>query len=370
MGIIRAITSATSGTLADQWKDIIVPEAFTEHMVMVPGIIQETNNGRGSNTSFSDGVITNGSKIFVPENTVAVIFDSGKIEQFITTPGSYEYYDGEKSIFNGDKVKDTLMSQISDRVGFGGQPSTQKKVSFINLREIRGIKFGTHGALMYNDLFYGTDLSIMSYGTISLQVVDSKRFIQNFIPANITRYTFDDSKARSQILAEFLQSYMVTMNSMSSKYRISQLPAQSNEISKSVAGDVDNAGTWPERFGFKLVRVAIENIEFSPESHELVKQFSSRKMNVKAYDNVSKKSADIAAQQKISQGIQNNGLGEGGGMLYGMNMAQNLGPNAESKSTLSINDQIETLKKLKGLLDAGILSQEEFDIKKKEIMGM
>lgn len=36
-----------------------------------------------------------------------------------------------------------------------------------------------------------------------------------------------------------------------------------------------------------------------------------------------------------------------------------------------INDeQIETIKKLKDLLDLGVLSQEEFDAKKKEILGL
>lgn len=36
----------------------------------------------------------------------------------------------------------------------------------------------------------------------------------------------------------------------------------------------------------------------------------------------------------------------------------------------SIDQQIETLKKLKSLLDAGILTQEEFDAKKKEVMNL
>ena len=36
---------------------------------------------------------------------------------------------------------------------------------------------------------------------------------------------------------------------------------------------------------------------------------------------------------------------------------------------MSMDEQIETMKKLKELLDVGILSQEEFDLKKKEIMG-
>ena len=62
-----------------------------------------------------------------------------------------------------------------------------------------------------------------------------------------------------------------------------------------------------------------------------------------------------------------------GGMLFGMNLAQSVMPNGEMKSNesaMSLDEQIETLKKLKELMDMGILSQEEFDKKKKEIMGL
>lgn len=41
-----------------------------------------------------------------------------------------------------------------------------------------------------------------------------------------------------------------------------------------------------------------------------------------------------------------------------------------AKSVCSLDEQIEALKKLKELLDAGIITQEEFDTKKKQIMGI
>ena len=67
MGLVQAFKGALGGTFADQWKDIITAGYFDEHTVVVPGILKQTNNGRGSNYSGSNGVITNGSKIFVPE---------------------------------------------------------------------------------------------------------------------------------------------------------------------------------------------------------------------------------------------------------------------------------------------------------------
>lgn len=373
MGILKAFTNAVDGTFADQWKDLISADSFDEHTVVVPGHLKSTNNGRGSNTNGSDGVISNGSKIFVPENTAAFIFSQSGIENIITTPGGYEYQDGEDSIFNGDGVKKSIFKQVADRVGYGGISSSQKEIAFVNLREIRDIKFGTRGPQVYNDIFYGCDLEIYAYGSFTLKVVDAEKFIKNFVPANVTYYSFDDKNVRAQVSSDFIQSFITALNSLSSSYRISQLPAHSNEISQQIAQDAFNAGTWKERFGFEIIQISIENIEFSPESRELVNKYNANKMNLKAYEDISQKASDISAQQKIAMGVQNNGFGDVGGMFLGMNMAQNITPNAEVKSnqpTMSFDEQIEALKKLKELVDMGVISQEEFDKKKKEIMGL
>ena len=46
------------------------------------------------------------------------------------------------------------------------------------------------------------------------------------------------------------------------------------------------------------------------------------------------------------------------------------GNGTDQKEKLSYDEQIDVLNKLKALLDAGILTQEEFDAKKKEILGL
>lgn len=43
---------------------------------------------------------------------------------------------------------------------------------------------------------------------------------------------------------------------------------------------------------------------------------------------------------------------------------------SDKKEQLTYEEQIDTLNKMKALLDAGILTQEEFDAKKKEILGL
>lgn len=373
MGILKAFTSAVGGTLADQWKELITAGSFDEHTVVTPGCLKSTNNGRGSNTNGSDGVLSNGSKIFVPENTAAFIFSQSGIENIITTPGGYEYKEGESSLFNGDGFKKSVLKQAADRIGYGGISSSQKEIAFVNLREIRDIKFGTKGPQVYNDIFYGCDLEVYAYGSFTLKVVNAEKFIRNFVPANVSYYSFDDNKVRAQVSSDFIQSFIVALNSLSSSYRISQLPAHANEISQQIAQDRFNAGTWNDRFGFEIVQISIENIELSPESRALVHKYNTNKMNLKAYEDIPQKASNISAQQKIASGVQKNGFGDMGGMLFGMNMAQSISPNGEVKSNpsvMSFEEQIEALKKLKELVDIGALSQDEFDKKKREIMGL
>lgn len=374
MSIIQAFTGALGGTFADQWKDIITAGLFDERTAVAPGVLKQTNNGRGTNYNGSMGVISNGSKIFVPENTAAFIFSQAGIEAILTQAGGYEYQNGQSSIFNGDGVMESIVGQVAARVGFGGQTSDQKQIAFVNLREIRGIKFGTRGPLVYNDLFYGTDLEITAFGTFSLRIVNVETFIRNFVPANVFHYSFSTPEARQQLVSEFIQSFTVALNSLSSTFRVSQLPSQAHAIAAQISAGGLGAGSWAKRFGIEVVNVGIENIEFTPEARELVKQYSTNRMNLKAYEGVSQQSSNISAQQKIAQGVQAHGLGDGGGTLFGMNLAQGMntqtGAQASQATMLSFDEQIETVKKMKELMDAGLLSEEEFAAKKREIMRL
>lgn len=394
MGILNSVFDSVGGTLADQWKDIIIPGSFDEQTVVAPGIRRSSQNGRGANYGNS-GVLSNGSIIQVPEGTAGFIYSRSGIEQVISEPGGYEYRDGQLSVFDKqDRAQagfsKILLDQVGERIAFSGMTPDEKRICFVNLREVRGVKFGTRGPLAYNDLFYGADLEIHAFGNLSLQVTDPVAFMRDFVPAGTYSYSFAKPAAREQLVAEFLHSFIGAVNALSRDYRISQLPAQGAAIVDAIMFEDNNAATWEKRFGLRLTSVAIESIDFSDASRELVRRYSEKKMDVSAYEGISEHAANVAAQQKIAEGIRDKGLGDAGGMLFGMNLAGGLDPRNASQATGAatqapaapepapapaapapdLDAQIETLKKLKELLDAGILSQEEFDAKKKQVLGL
>ena len=85
MGLIKAITGAVGGVLADQWKEFFYCDALDSDTLMVKG--QKRISKRSSNTKGSENVISNGSGIAVADGQCMIIVDQGKIVEFCAEPG-------------------------------------------------------------------------------------------------------------------------------------------------------------------------------------------------------------------------------------------------------------------------------------------
>ena len=365
MGIFNSITDAIGGMIADQFLDAYTAQPFDEYTAISPAVPKD---GEPISTKKSLGVIPNGSRIYVPENTAAIIVDQAGISEVLTEPGGYQFWNGRKTVFVGDSFSEVVKEQMNDRLASGGKLLDDKRILFVNLREIRDVKFGTKGQHAYHDAFYDVDLSIRAFGNFSIKIVDAERFIRNYVPANTEYYSFAEQNAKAQLAAELVQSFLVALNNLTASNRITELPSKAELVSKQIIQD-NIVQSWRERFGIVLVSVAIQNIELSDESRELVNKFASKRMDVKAFEGISQKAADISAQQNITQGIRDHGFGEGTGMIVGMNVAQGLG-DASKTGKMSLDEQMETIRKYKSLLDEGILTEEEFQKKKTEILGL
>ena len=80
MGLIQAAVGSIGGSLADQWKDFYtVPEGLPPTAALFAAVPSGTNAGRGSNTRGSKNIITNGSRIVVPEGYGLLLMQDGGI---------------------------------------------------------------------------------------------------------------------------------------------------------------------------------------------------------------------------------------------------------------------------------------------------
>ena len=87
MGLVKAITGATGGVLADQWKEFIYCDALPADVLMTKG--RKKTTSRSSNTKGDENVISNGSVIAVAPGQCMIISEQGKVVDICAEPGEY-----------------------------------------------------------------------------------------------------------------------------------------------------------------------------------------------------------------------------------------------------------------------------------------
>ncbi|MGL9809526.1 SPFH domain-containing protein [Enterococcus sp. DIV0970a] len=266
MGIIKAATSAIGGGLADQWLEVIEPDNMSDSTVMTKGVKVRRNDKRGSNRKGTEDVITDGSVIHVYPNMMMLLVDGGRIIDYTAEEGYYTVKNElAPSMLNGS-LKDAI-SETFDRFKFGGVTPQKQQVFYINLQEIKGIRFGTSSPLNYFDNFYNAELFLRAHGNYSLRVTDPILFYTNAIPKNKSQVDIND--INEQYLAEFLTALQTAINKMSADgERISYVPSKSMELSKYMGTVLDDS--WRELRGMEIVSVAVASISYTDDSVKLI----------------------------------------------------------------------------------------------------
>ena len=266
MGIIRATFSAIGGGFADQWQEVLEADNMSDTTVFTRGVKVKANDKRNGNRKGTEDTISNGSIIHVYPNQFMMLVEGGKIIDFTAEEGYYKVDNSAApSLFAGqfgEAIKDAFR-----RVKFGGTPSYSQKAYFINLQEIKGIKFGTRSPVNYFDSFYNAELFLRAHGTYSLKITDPVKFYSEAIPKNTDRVEIND--INEQYLSEFLEALTAAINKMSmSGIRISHVASKSTELSRFMATELDEG--WREARGFEVQSVGIASVSYDDESKELI----------------------------------------------------------------------------------------------------
>lgn len=270
MGIIKAFVGAISGGLADQWEEVIEAGDMSDTTVFVKGVKvranDKRNERRSSNKKGTSDLISNGSIIQVKENQFMILTDGGKIVDYTAEPGYFKVDNSSApSLFNGEFGK--AIAESFSRIKFGGVTPLKQEAYFINLQEIKGIKFGTRNPVNYFDNFYNAELFLRAHGTYSIKVTDPIKFYSEVIPKNAERV--DISEINEQYMSEFLEGLTAAMNRMSADgIRISYVASKSTELSKYMATELDEG--WRNMRGFEVQSVGIASVSYDEDSKKLI----------------------------------------------------------------------------------------------------
>lgn len=337
MGLIRAAINSIGGSLGDQWLEVIEPGDMGDGVVFTKGIRSREKDGqkdrRDSNRKGTSDAISNGSIIRVYDNQAALLVDGGKIVDFAAEPGDFKVDDSSlPSIFSGslgDSVKHTF-----ERFKFGGANPTKQEVFYVNLQEIKGIKFGTPNALQYFDNFYNAELFVRTHGNYSIKITDPILFYKEAIPRNATYVKIED--INEQYLSEFLEALQASINQLSMEgLRISNLPAKMPELSRKMRDVLDD--DWTQMRGFEVQAVGISSISYTEDSQELINMRNKGAML-----------GDPSIREGYVQGSIARGLEEAGknpagaaATFMGMGMGMNQGGSYMAQASESNRRQME-----------------------------
>lgn len=382
MGLLQAVKGSIGGTLADQWKDFYtVPDGLPATAALFAAVPRGTNAGRGSNTKGSSNIITNGSKIVVPEGYGLLLFQDGRVTALAAEPGAYEWRSDDlnsKSIFAGDDLVGSLVKQSWERFKFGGQPGSQQAAFFVSLKELPDNRFGTQSEIYWDDGFLNTQVGAVTRGSYTLKIVDPILFVKNYVPATYLQpgqvfdFTDMDNAAAGQLFNEVVGSlapaFSLYTNDPGKGNRITKLQQDSVGFAKSLSDAVEQAYQWRSDRGLAIVKVAIVSIEYDANTKELLK-------TVQRADALTGQRGNANLQASVAQGIQSAGESGGAAGLVGVGMASGMMgigglQQPVAPAAPAAEDPVAKLKKAKEMLDMGLITQSDYDALKAKTLGL
>jgi len=308
--------------------------------------------------------LTLGSQLIVNQSQEAVFVKSGQVVDV--------FGGGTHTLSTGNLP---LLSGIVN-FAFGGKTPFTAEVWYVNKTVKRDMKWGTKAPLQIFDVGVNMPVNVRSFGSWGFRIDNSRSFINQLIGTQMIAMA---DKIEDYFEGEILQKLNTAISKTCIEKRIPilHISAKLSEIAKEVENEIT-----PEfsRFGIEIINFNVQSITIPTDEMQKLQQVYAKKMEVdvlgQSYQMVNSfETAKIAAANEsgaaggMLAGGLGLGMGLGGGMVAGQQIAQNFNTQPQQPSQQVTPDPMESLGKLKKLLDGGLISQEDFDKKKAEILS-
>ena len=263
----------------------------------------------------------------------------------------------------------------------GGISTFNCVVYFIRTAHSQEIEWGTMSPIQYYDDTFG-NLQVKSYGAYKVHVSDSAKLLSKLIGNNIA---FETQEGLNKYFANQFQMHIVNTLSQT----LDALKADGKVIFETVRNVVDMArfiqphiARIVEEYGLALDAFSVASCKVNSDDPEIQKMITDRaRMNYLGANWAAQQQVDIlktVAQNSGAGGLAATGAGIGVGMAAGSifgNMGQQTLQGAPQPVQTPAtppsggNPIMEKLKQAKQLLDMRLISQEDFEAKKKELLS-
>ena len=308
--------------------------------------------------------IQNGGVLVVRESQMAVFVNEGKVAD-VFGPGTHKLSTQTLPVLTYLKNWDKLF-----------ESPFKSDVYFFSTRQQIDQKWGTPQPITIRDKDFGA-VRLRAFGNFAFRIADPKLFHTEI---SGTRESYGVNDVEGQLRGLLLQNISDAV--ASSGIPFLDLAANQMEFAKALGTQLE-----PEmaKLGLKLEGLTVQSISLPEELQKIMDQ----KIGMGMVGNDMGKFMQYQTAQAIPKfaegsgggsGIAGDAMGLGAGVALGQVLAQNLQAGLQGSATaaapaaaqaaaaLKPEDVMATLEKLGELKAKGILTQEEFDAKKTELL--
>lgn len=261
----------------------------------------------------------------------------------------------------------------------GGISTFNCVVYFVRTAHSQEIEWGTMSPIQYYEDAFG-NLNVKSYGAYKIQISNGAKFLTKLLGNNVD---FETQNGLTKYFANEFQMHIV--NSFSQT--LDKLKDNGKVIFETVRNTVDLANSVTphvanilDDYGLKLISFSVASCKIQSDDPEIQKMITDRaRLRYLGDDWAKQQQVDImkdVANNPGAGGIASAGAGLGmglaaGGAFGGMAQQTFNQPQQQSQQPQqpTAENPMEKLKQLKEMLDMGVITQEDFDEKKKEILS-
>lgn len=243
-------------------------------------------------------------------------------------------------------------------------------IYFYKKTQILNQKWGTPSIIKYMDPLYNFEVGLRAYGNYSFQINDPGHFFVNVIGVGSEYTTTQFRTVMSAKIIEPLTDYFAEAG-----FGYSDIDKERQEIS---AGIRERLLKEFSDLGFDLIDFKIEGTSFDDSTMKRINRIADMTAEAEALKRVGMNYSDQQKLEAMKMAAQNEGggaglgMGMGAGMGMGQMMAGMMGSQQtpqQAPATADPNDPMVKIKKLKEMFELELITKEEYEAKKKEILS-
>lgn len=309
-----------------------------------------------------------GAQLTVRESQAAIFLNEGQIA---------DVYGPGRHVLKTENMP-VLTKLKSWKHGFNSP--FKADVYFVSTRQLTNFKWGTPNPIFVNDPEAGR-VEVRAFGTYFIRVADPKKFYREYAGTS-SILTVDELEDvfRGLVVPKFAEALSESGATAFDIY--SQYSELGETIRPLIQADLDD-------FGLELTKFQITSVSLPPEITDHMKQLAKLKLTSNEnlskmqmmnqmdvdkiaaergnYENMKGARNDLMMQQMMMQQMMQNNQNNNQNNQNQNNDSNNNAGGKEEK--MSREEIMKTLKELGELKEMGILTDEEFNDKKKELLA-